>query len=365
MFRLEDSAGVLIPGNSGLIPGWNATVVEALYNYFQNSIKTEANGEWFEFSLPKITIPAGYENGTIRWIQFIITTSPTDSSFITSIRKPQFEKGSVRTNYAETYRPAIQLPSTLDFAGNEVHETGTANFEDFSTVGVTDGLVGYWQLNKDAKDYSGNNYNGTVSGATSYGEYYKFDGTDDYINIPHQVLSTAQIRSSGLTIISVFRQTINHRGNIYSSKPSTGYSDASSGGIGVDSGKARMICWNNGGSYMYATGNTTLTNGQWYIAAGTYNPVDTNISIYLNGALDATPVAIGLFSELSTNNEVQIGKSNHVTSQFHFNGDIAYIKIFNRALTPEEITIEYNTMFNNEVQIHESGVLYAKDIKQY
>ncbi len=40
-------------------------------------------------------------------------------------------------------------------------------------------------------------------------------------------------------------------------------------------------------------------------------------------------------------------------------------KVFNRALTTEEIAIEYNTMFNNEVQIHESGVLYAKDLKQY
>ena len=32
---------------------------------------------------------------------------------------------------------------------------------------------------------------------------------------------------------------------------------------------------------------------------------------------------------------------------------IRNVKIFNRALTPEEIAIEYNTMFNNEVQIHE------------
>jgi hypothetical protein len=48
-----------------------------------------------------------------------------------------------------------------------------------------------------------------------------------------------------------------------------------------------------------------------------------------------------------------------------FFGKIYSVKLFDRALTDEEIAIEYNTMFNNEVQIHESGVLYAKDIKQY
>jgi hypothetical protein len=40
-------------------------------------------------------------------------------------------------------------------------------------------------------------------------------------------------------------------------------------------------------------------------------------------------------------------------------------KVFNRALTAEEVKIEYNTQFNNEVQIHESGVVYARDLEQY
>jgi len=48
-----------------------------------------------------------------------------------------------------------------------------------------------------------------------------------------------------------------------------------------------------------------------------------------------------------------------------FRGYMKDAKVFNRALTAEEVAIEYNTMFNNEVQIHESGVLYAKDLKQY
>lgn len=49
----------------------------------------------------------------------------------------------------------------------------------------------------------------------------------------------------------------------------------------------------------------------------------------------------------------------------YFQGYVKQFKYFNRALTAEEVAIEYNTMFKNQVQVHESGVLYAKDIEQY
>jgi 5'-deoxynucleotidase YfbR-like HD superfamily hydrolase len=54
----------------------------------------------------------------------------------------------------------------------------------------------------------------------------------------------------------------------------------------------------------------------------------------------------------------------HDTTRY-FNGDIDYVKVFNRALSAEEISIEYNTMVKNEVQFHDSGKVYAKKLKQY
>jgi len=68
---------------------------------------------------------------------------------------------------------------------------------------------------------------------------------------------------------------------------------------------------------------------------------------------------------LIANAETFIGKDG--SNMFYFAGDIDYVKVFNRALTEEEIRIEYNTMFNNEVQIHNSDMetLYAKNLIQY
>lgn len=55
----------------------------------------------------------------------------------------QIETKDHPTPFVSDYRPASQLPSTLEFGADEIHETGTANYEDFSTVGIADGLVGY------------------------------------------------------------------------------------------------------------------------------------------------------------------------------------------------------------------------------
>ena len=84
----------------------------------------------------------------------------------------------------------------------------------------------------------------------------------------------------------------------------------------------------------------------------------SNARLYLNSGLLVTKA----YTSYVFNENIQVGRHD---GSYYLTGNIKNIKIFNRALTAEEIAIEYNTMFNNEVQIHESGVLYAKDLKQY
>ena len=66
---------------------------------------------------------------------------------------------------------------------------------------------------------------------------------------------------------------------------------------------------------------------------------------------------------ISSASHVSIGRTG--SNGYYFDGIISNLKIFNRALTDEEVAIEYNTMFNGEVQIHNSGTIFAKDIIQY
>ena len=85
------------------------------------------------------------------------------------------------------------------------------------------------------------------------------------------------------------------------------------------------------------------------------------MKIYINGIEKNSKAQTGTLG--ITTAPMRLG--TYAANAYMFHGDMKYVKIFNRALTAEEIAIEYNTMVKNEVQVSESGTLYAKDLKQY
>jgi len=361
-FRIRVPEGILI---NGLI--YNLSLK---YRFISGTGSYFSSGDWCDQSITRqsinfgeYTLETAYGSRSTYDSTFRFMDYNFSPNTVMEIWDLQLEQRAGWTPFVSSYRPASLLPSTIQFGADEIHETGTANFEDFSTAGISDGLVGYWQLAGNAKDYSGNNYNGTVSGAVSYGEFYRFDGATSSIQLPDEMISTQNIRNNGLTIIAKAKQTTNHDGRIFVMTQSTGYSDAASGGIGVNNGYARAICYDDNIAYKYADATTPITNNQWFHIVGTYNPIDSKLRVYFNGVEEGNGQVITTYSRLITNAENSIGVKN--PAAYWFNGDIQYIKLFNRTLTAEEVAIEYNTMFNNEVQIHESGVLYAKDIIQY
>ena len=76
---------------------------------------------------------------------------------------------------------------------------------------------------------------------------------------------------------------------------------------------------------------------KWYHIAGTYQ-ANNNIKIYVNGVLEKT-TSIGVTRGTNPNN-FSIGQSLIFPGRF-FNGTIDEVKIYNRALSAEEIEAEY------------------------
>ena len=135
--------------------------------YSSGSINVPNDGQWHRIVWPSFTNPTNSQSESLSFnFSYGAIGDPSTRTWFCA---PQMEAKSYATPFVSTYRPAIQLPSTLDFAGNEVHETGTANFEDFSTVGITDGLVAYWPFVQDYKDYSGEKNDATNSGTVFVG----------------------------------------------------------------------------------------------------------------------------------------------------------------------------------------------------
>ena len=99
------------------------------------------------------------------------------------------------------------------------------------------------------------------------------------------------------------------------------------------------LSMNAGGGQQSVWGNTqTLTTGQWYHIAASY---DTSgyMKVYLNGKLDGT--AGPYLTMANYGNNLYFG-TWQVDGSYPFNGLIDDVKIYNYALTNAEIALDYN-----------------------
>ena len=177
---------------------------------------------------------------------------------------------------------------------------------------------------------SGNNYNATISGATfnSNGKYFYFDGSNDYVNT-NKTASQFGIYNTNYTMEAVFRV------------PNTGRGDnmvfgtnQTSTGRGLHNGTRGTRFYFGHYSQDISSGDIVSTN-TWYHVTWTYS--GSTMRIYRNAA----QVASGNKSRFIGTTNIWIGRHWR-----WFMGDIVYVKIYNRALSSQEITTNYNHYLN-------------------
>ena len=231
----------------------------------------------------------------------------------------------------------------------------TAKFGISNNSGsLTQGLVGYWSFNDNdmaqspnnmfALDRSGQGNNGRLNNtATSsvrvsgkIGQGLSFDGSNDYVNIGNS--TTYYFNGTLPFAISLW---FKHNGNARAM-----ISRYNAGVVG----NWEFFLTNSGGVKLRAlreitpytiTGNTVLNSNTWYHGVFLYDGV--NMQLFLNGERDATPVASGNISADQSNLSVVIGSepNNGVPGQI-FDGLIDDVRVYNRALTADEIKRLYN-----------------------
>src|SRR3989344_5160372 len=231
----------------------------------------------------------------------------------------------------------------------------TAKFGISNNSGsLTQGLVGYWSFNDNdmaqspnnmfALDRSGKGNNGRLNNtATSsvrvsgkIGQGLSFDGSNDYVNIGNS--TTYYFNGTLPFAISLW---FKHNGNARAM-----ISRYNAGVVG----NWEFFLTNSGGVKLRAlreitpytiTGNTVLNSNTWYHGVFLYDGV--NMQLFLNGERDATPVASGNISADQSNLSVVIGSepNNGVPGQI-FDGLIDDVRVYNRALTADEIKRLYN-----------------------
>jgi hypothetical protein len=189
-------------------------------------------------------------------------------------------------------------------------------------------------------DASGSGNNGTLSGATrttsgKYGRALSFDGTNDRVNIPD---SSSLDLTDGVTMEAWVRPSSLGGWDTVVLKEQPGnlvYALYANTGPGPASGEIETTA---GYFTQYATGALPLNT--WTHLAMTYD--GTTLRLYINGAeVGSRPVS---GSVVTSSSALRIG-GNAVWGEY-FGGLIDEVRIYNRALSPQEIQTDMNTAIN-------------------
>ena len=196
------------------------------------------------------------------------------------------------------------------------------------TVGTATAIATY-KLDGNATDLSGN-YNGTATdviyGTGKFGQGAVFDGTDKYI-------------TTGVSITNI-AYTIS-----YFVKPTLLQVNADSNHLGFRSGGAswnQFYAPNTDGSSCNFTVSGNIKISFTGLSTSTYNHILVSVDVSGNaiGYLDGVEVGTATGCTITASNELYIGKyygsSNSTTAT------IDQVRIFNKALTPTEVTALYN-----------------------
>lgn len=244
-------------------------------------------------------------------------------------------------------------------ASKGINKNSSILSNEFSEVGITEGLVAYYPLNGDAKDYSGNNNHGTVYGATmatgiNNKKCYSFDGTNDYILINDGLLYGL----SEFTIHAYYKRS----GTSINECILCSRSNAVGEGVSIfllTNGNIRL----DTGIYYHWVTDKNIASNEEIIIDFIWTP--SIKKLYINGTLysstTTTPTSISNLSQTVTT----IGASQVDGSGLgnYLGGKIQDVRIYNRALSDKEIGILYNTFnpnINKTLQINKENIIYTK-----
>lgn len=197
-------------------------------------------------------------------------------------------------------------------------------------------LVGYWKMENNWNDSSGQNNHGAVAGGTptfttnaKVGTYAgNFDGSS-YVSVPDS--PSLGVTTSFTVMTWIYVSGPSSLNFWLFSKNAPGF--GSGYGIAFDHNTAKIwphLGINGGLHNPQSTG--AVTYGQWNLITVTYD--GSQIDIYLNGALDST---LSVAGTISTNNSPFYIANSPGSPGEYLDGRIDNLAIWNVALTPAEV----------------------------
>ena len=208
---------------------------------------------------------------------------------------------------------------------------------------LSESIIGWWEFEGDANDSSGYGNDGTLEGdATTIsdpdrGLVLSLDGSGDYVDvgdadsldfgIADSFTIVARINTNQSQCLIVNKRYCTSGGtwqegyslSLYQSKLYFGIEDISNNSLSIH-------------------GSTIVGDGQWHHIAAVRDATTDKLHLYLNGNSDVTPVTDITTASLNTAQPFTIGSFNRSSGdQLYFNGSIDDVRIYNKALSAQEI----------------------------
>lgn len=219
--------------------------------------------------------------------------------------------------------------------------------QDLDAFGDGSGIALY-KLDGNANDVGGN-YNGIATNVTYgtgvFGQSAQFSGSNSFINLGASSQFTASAISFSLwykpdTVSSIGALLANTNGGSYNLGEFYWYQ--------WNDGKFLISYGQSSTTYVQYFSTSTFSVGTWYFLSFVIDPSATNkFTLYINGAEDTLVVNNqgGTFTAhnvLDNSLQLNMGKRNISGSENYLDGSLDQVRIFNKAITPEEVEGLYN-----------------------
>lgn len=211
---------------------------------------------------------------------------------------------------------------------------------------VPSGIVGWWPAEGNTDDTIGGN-NGTINGGVTYssgevGQSFLFDGSSGYVSIPAS--SSLDVGSgSGMTIECWIWPNNLGPGD---AQPIVEWDDPDTVGVQLWLENPYTLFGNlrdaSGTDYMMESAAGTINTTGWQHVAETYDQASGNAYLYINGV----QVASANFGTITPNTSLPLYFGTRAAQGYPGSGDLYSggldeVSIYNRALSPSEISAIY------------------------
>lgn len=242
-----------------------------------------------------------------------------------------------------------------DFAGRmddvRIYNRGMSEDEVSNLYDFGPGPTAFFNLDErtgtTATDISGNGYNASFNGNTSWttGQWsggLRFDGTDDYVQYT-DVGTNAIETPSSWSITAWVKPQLSGTDQTIVSKVSDPATNRENMAMIITSDEFQCRFTNTSGSNQTITSsNVNFTTNVWYHVACVYDDLNDKFSIYVNGAENAVndDLTTQPYTTISTG-PFTIGGSGSLT-RADLNGSVDHVKVYNYPLSGKMAIRDYN-----------------------